>query len=126
MRFPRLCLDRPRARETFAYASLPEGKFIRYIELQPGNYDDRLICSLHMSGVDSAAFEAISYVWGTHSRNETIICDGKRLRITENLRTALQRVRLQGGTRRIWADSICINQEDPNERGHQVALMGDI
>ncbi|KAF5526232.1 Heterokaryon incompatibility protein 6, OR allele [Colletotrichum aenigma] len=79
-----------------------------------------------MSGVDSATFEAISYVWGTHGRNETIICDGKRLRITKNLRTALKRVRLQGDTRRIWADSICINQEDPNERGHQVALMGDI
>ncbi|KAF0324640.1 hypothetical protein GQ607_008079 [Colletotrichum asianum] len=79
-----------------------------------------------MSVIDSATFEAISYVWGTHSRNEIVICDGKRLKITKNLRTALQRVRLPGGTRRLWADSICINQEDPNERGHQVALMGDI
>lgn len=26
----------------------------------------------------------------------------------------------------IWADAVCINQEDPLEQGHQVALMRDI
>ncbi|KAF6814341.1 ankyrin and het domain protein, partial [Colletotrichum plurivorum] len=102
---------------------LSPGEFIRYIILEPGSGFDPLVCSLHDSHVDVAIFEAISYVWGTPYRHRTLICDGKTLMITANLQDALRRVCLPDRPRTLWADSVCINQDDPRERGHQVGLM---
>jgi len=68
-------------------------------------------------------YEAISYVWGDIALEEDVICDGKRLQITSSLATALRRFRLADRTRVLWADGICINQDDISERGHQVQLM---
>lgn len=116
----------PVTREAYTYTQLSRGDLIRYIVLAAGRGDDLLVCSLHQSHVDAASFEAISYVWGTPDREQTIICDGKTLKITPNLRDALRRVRLSDRSRSLWADSICINQDDPGERGHQVGLMSRI
>jgi hypothetical protein len=48
------------------------------------------------------------------------------LAITKNLHDALLRLRLPTQPRLVWTDAICINQEDIEERGSQVKLMGDI
>ena len=56
-----------------------------------------------------------------------ITCNGVRgLAVTENLHSALKRLQLPNQPRLIWADAICINQEDIDERGSQVRLMKDI
>lgn len=112
--------------DNYEYKPLSPGQFIRYMVLEPGKGDDPLICSLHESHVDSAIFEAISYVWGTICRNHAIICDGKQLEITANLRDALQQVRQPDKQRSLWADSICVNQDDLKERSQQVSIMGQI
>jgi hypothetical protein len=52
--------------------------------------------------------------------------EGRGLKITPNLEEALRHLRLPDKTRSLWADSICINQEDAEERGHQVAMMDQI
>jgi hypothetical protein len=134
----------------YKFAPLPEGQFIRYLVLEPGRGDDPLVGSLHASHLDETPpFEAISYVWGTPVRDQVITCmvagaagDGTAsptaapsaqlpsrrtiLRVTPNLRDALRRVRNISTPRVLWADSICINQNDPREQGHQVAFMGRI
>ncbi|KAH7255231.1 heterokaryon incompatibility protein-domain-containing protein [Fusarium redolens] len=46
--------------------------------------------------------------------------------ISGSLYIALREVRRSNDSRVIWADAICINQEDVKERGQQVALMGQI
>jgi hypothetical protein len=72
-------------------------------------------------------FFALSYVWGDPSRNHEIIINGKRLGITENLYRAL--LELQPSTLGyigIWADAICICQDDDAERSAQVLLMREI
>lgn len=85
------------------------------------------MCSLKVSLLDQAPqFEAISYVWGTLTRNQEIECDGYKLCITANLRDALRCVRWPTESRTLWADSICIDQANAREQGHQVALMGRI
>lgn len=35
-------------------------------------------------------------------------------------------MRLKDNTRTLWVDALCINQEDNDERAHQVGLMGQI
>jgi hypothetical protein len=74
----------------------------------------------------NTAYEAISYVWGKSKKNKKIICDGRVIRITKSLSDVLRRLRLPHKRRKLWADGICINQDDLEEKGHQVAIMGDI
>lgn len=118
--------------EEFRHDDLPpEGDYIRCMTLQPGSTTaDPLVCTLHAVALDDLhvpEFEAISYVWGNPSRECPILCNGKRMLVTANLRDALCQVR-QSGTesRNLWADSICINQQDTKERGRQVAIMSRI
>lgn len=75
---------------------------------------------------DAPRYEAISYVWGSPNIKVDIICGGKQLGITPNLQAVLQRVRLSSEKRTLWADAICINQDDLNERASQVRLMGRV
>ncbi|KAK4107637.1 HET-domain-containing protein, partial [Canariomyces notabilis] len=53
-----------------------------------------------------------------------INCNGGVAYIMPNLRDALRQVRLPDRPRRLWVDSICINQANPQEQGRQVSLMG--
>ncbi|KAG4436713.1 hypothetical protein IFR05_007796 [Cadophora sp. M221] len=46
--------------------------------------------------------------------------------INQNLLAALFRLRLEDRKRLIWADSVCINQTDDEEKSWQVRMMGDI
>lgn len=53
-------------------------------------------------------------------------CSGLPFTVRPELANALIRMHLQNSTRIIWADAICINQDDVEERNHQVPLMGSI
>jgi hypothetical protein len=109
------------------YRAIPDNESIRYMVLEAGKDDEALVCSLRMSRLRKMPyFEAISYVWGSDDRNHEILCDGEIVKITTNLQQVLRRVRLATASRTLWADSICINQEDGAEKGEQVRLMGAI
>lgn len=112
----------------YEYESLPDGPFIRYLILHPAAADtDPLACTLRTAHLDEIPhFEAISYVWGAPVKDQPITCNGDVTHITANLRDALRRVRLPDRPRTLWADSICINQANPQEQGRQVSLMGRI
>ncbi|KAM0421462.1 hypothetical protein ACHAPT_010817 [Fusarium lateritium] len=74
-------------------------------------------------------FATLSYAWGDPSDSEVIVLNGSDTSITANLGAALRTFRRLGrfsGQFRLWADAICINQNDPEERGWQVATMRDI
>lgn len=99
----------------------------RYLTLHPGRGKDRLTCNLHTSRFrDAPPYEAISYVWGSDKLDHPVVCNGKEMHITRNLSMVLRRLRLPYATRILWADSICINQADIEEKSQQVALMSDI
>ena len=77
-------------------------------------------------------FAALSYVWGDASMREPITINGNEFSATRNLTTALRYVsqhwmRIFSGRNisdmRLWADGVCINQEDLDERCQQVQLM---
>lgn len=106
----------------------PETKTIRLVRLGPKDEAE------HVHAVELQTFQlkeaprfyAISYVWGDPEKKMSLPCQDGRIMITQNLYRALDRIFLRYPDVWIWADGICINQEDVIERGHQVSLMGEI
>lgn len=112
---------------SYKYSALQPGGFFRYFVLEPGIGKEPLRASLKSSKlVEAPCFEAISYVWGSWDRCVELICDNKQILITPSLSEVLHRVRFSDRPRTLWTDSVCINQEDLDEKGSQVALMGSI
>jgi len=107
---------------------LLSGNKIRVLHIQPSLERDRqLECTLKLVSLDDApVYEALSYVWGTDPPTVSILCNDQRLNIRPELSYALARLRLEHTTRIIWADALCINQDDNQEKSHQVPLMSKI
>ena len=84
------------------------------------------------------SYECLSYCWGSLNKTKTInlrhvlrnselaILADQSFNVTENLEVALRNLRRKTSPRLMWIDAICIRQDDPDERAHQVALMGEI
>ena len=109
------------------YEPLPEGGYIRTLVLQPGRYDDEIVCALEIqSHTSDKSYSAISYVWGNANETTNIRCNGLAVPITFNLEHALRQFRSPVKTKRLWADALCINQRDNEEKGHQVSHMGEV
>lgn len=112
--------------KTYPYNRLPDGDVFRYLILQPGAEDEPLVCNIRNGTILDVEYDAVSYVWGTSVRDQLIECDGHEVLITANLSQLLRRIRSPSGPQVLWADSICINQYDNKDKGHQVGLMGKI
>lgn len=111
----------------YAFQPLKATSHIRVLILQPGEDGEMVRCSLKEMDLDSKPqYEALSYCWGESSDGRVILCQGLRMTVTENLYSALIRLRKIEGSRSLWVDAICINQEDTDERTQQVQLMGQI
>lgn len=112
----------------YDYQPLPlSDEYIRQLILEPGQGDDPLSGRLMTTKLlDSPEFEAISYVWGTSIRDRWMVVEGRQLPITASMEGALRQTRMPEQRRTLWADSICMNQEDNVEKSHQVAMMGRI
>ncbi|KXT02330.1 hypothetical protein AC578_221 [Pseudocercospora eumusae] len=112
------------------YTALPPG-YIRIVELEPGCGEQPLEANIHHRPLEpptsSEHYEAISYCWGhVDSPKQLTLRSGSNLAITASLHSALQSFRYPDRSRLLWADAICINQDDIEERSHQVAIMGEI
>jgi hypothetical protein len=92
-------------------------------------------CVLTVVSLDDLPnFTTLSYVWGDPYAREALSIGGKSLKITSSLASALQDVfghwksipAETASEQWLWADGICINQEDDEEKNHQVPLMGQI
>ena len=107
---------------------LPSSLEIRLLILQATNQnDDDVVCHLEtVNLIDNPEYEALSYVWGKSQGGDGILINGHRQTVTVNLKEALWCLRPQYGTRRIWVDAVCINQQDLKERASQVVIMGKI
>ncbi|RKL23808.1 hypothetical protein BFJ68_g971 [Fusarium oxysporum] len=117
----------PSALQTYTYIPFTNNFTIRILTLEPGTGNDPLVGHLGFENLDlNPQYEAISYCWGTGGRSSEIICDGKPLPLTESIEGALRRMRHATTQRRLWADQVCINQDDIAERSQQVSLMNAI
>lgn len=101
----------------------------------------------HEEKCTAKSYEALSYAWGSAEIVAAVfvqlseIKNGDRrddvhpgnpfsteysIGVTANLAEALRYLRYEDRPRRLWADGICIDQQNIVERGHQVGRMGDI
>jgi hypothetical protein len=113
----------------YTYLPIPDETTIRILTLHPGSPEDVLVGELHFVNLDEKPdYKAISYCWGDPTLCEEIFLDGnpKPLRLTQSIADALRRFRFSSQPIRLWADQICINQEDLKERSQQVELMNTI
>ncbi|KAG6353547.1 hypothetical protein INS49_005509 [Diaporthe citri] len=115
----------------YRYQALPSREdYIRRLVLEPGEDDAPLVGRLETIQLRSAAelnpFRAISYAWGSGNKDQIITVNGNRLEITTSLRDSLLQARDAHSTVALWADGICINQDNDEEKNGQVALMGRI
>ncbi|KAI1657651.1 HET-domain-containing protein [Daldinia decipiens] len=109
------------------FGAEPECNQFRILTLLPGSGEEPLECILcHGDIGESPPYEAISYAWGHHHDKVGVICNGKPLAITAGLHAVLHHFRSPSEKRSLWAEAICINQNDSNERGSQVGRMKDI
>ncbi|KAH0424699.1 hypothetical protein CcaCcLH18_11421 [Colletotrichum camelliae] len=98
---------------------------IRILTLYPGRPKDQLRGELEIVDIVGSAgeYEAISYVWGNLSKTHEMICNDAEILITESLYGALTCMRLPSVSRRLWADQICIDQDNALEKSSQIPLM---
>ncbi|PQE09642.1 heterokaryon incompatibility protein [Rutstroemia sp. NJR-2017a WRK4] len=117
----------PREEPLLALLSLPEFQSYRINR-------DRHIQNLPRQ---CAPYLALSYIWGDPAPVKLIVCNEKRMLITKSLYRSLWTLSHCLGTKKttlwkegdaiyLWADGICINQLDVEEKTSQVQLMGEI
>ncbi|ORY57211.1 heterokaryon incompatibility protein-domain-containing protein [Pseudomassariella vexata] len=109
---------------------------IRVLHLHDGSGDDKVVCTLEKVSLDdNPTFNALSYVWGDATITAPVTINGRILNVTRSLELALKHIRNyhttltsdeSGSRQALWADAVCINQDDTAERAEQVQLMNGI
>jgi hypothetical protein len=122
------CTERTLSNASIYEQRILSGRTFRLLFIHPAqHHDQQLKCFCLPFAIDTApSFEALSYVWGCRTSEIEVLCNGQPFPIQPQLANALLQLRLQQLTRVVWADAICINQYDTEERNHQVSLMGSI
>ncbi|KAH6665433.1 heterokaryon incompatibility protein-domain-containing protein [Halenospora varia] len=123
----------------YDYNPLPPGS-IRLFTLQPGSGNAPIegnLTTILLSDrtATPSEFKALSYTWANpldegnpfYKLYDTvqcyILCDGKRMKVKENLNDALWQLRELKDSSLLWIDAVCINQTDDEEIDRQLKLM---
>jgi hypothetical protein len=114
----------------YEYDPLPGRDYIRLMHVEPALYayaPIRFLFQTVQLFKIIAQYEAISYTWGEPRRIHPLyIDDGTCVLVTKNLDKALRRLRHPTTVRLLWADAVCINQIDNDEKSGQIPLMARI
>lgn len=92
---------------------------IRLLSIHRGSDGLRLSVAPHKFQ-DDLEYDAVSYVWGTAEASVNVPCNGKNLTVTP---TVFEMLQYLNPNRSYWLDSICINQQDSEEKAVQIPLM---
>lgn len=113
------------------YTPFSQPMEIRVIVLMPSiDFDAPITFSFHQSCLEDleGRYEAIAYVWGEPILEFPVynISDSARLLVARNLFCALRQLRHSANVRWLWADALCIDQKNYQEKAKQIPLMVDI
>jgi hypothetical protein len=115
--------------------------YIRLLKLYSGDREGSITCSLIQTRLSQAEpYEALSYCWGDSQQTGTVHITPETssalsavrqpLQVPGSLIPFLYRTRahplFKDEARLLWIDSICINQNDNDEKNVQVANMREI
>ncbi|KAF5133336.1 Heterokaryon incompatibility protein 6, OR allele [Metarhizium anisopliae] len=112
--------------KTYTYSTLAPGE-VRLLKLSKSTPWSPIQCKLVHVRLDGAVeFETISYTWGSRQTRKGLIVAGARLDVSDRVYDIVHDRASFLMTRHIWIDSICINQQDNEEKSSQVQLMRKI
>ncbi|KAF1989145.1 hypothetical protein K402DRAFT_461547 [Aulographum hederae CBS 113979] len=116
-----------RERTTYLYNPLDANQ-VRLVALLPGTFNSTLTCNIITADIDALpSYEALSSSGNGEPTAELQVNDTNRLLIGHDLADALLRLRKSTGSPRLlWIDKLCINMENPEERGYQVDQMWEL
>lgn len=109
----------------YTYEPLQGQDLVRLLVLQPGEGDVHVTFQAETLAT-SPRYEAISLDLGDLADTRTIYCHGSPLKIPNTLFAALKRLRPRDEERLLWADAVCINQDDALEKNQQMKLKSTI
>lgn len=116
-------------RANYQYRPLDEANSeIRLLRIHPArSIGSPLLIEIFTASLnDKLDYVSLSYEWGSSVRDHGILCtDGTIMRITKHLFLSLRELR-QNSYKVVWADQICINQKDNEERSQQLLMMNRI
>jgi len=141
--------------DLYAVLPLKAEAQIRLVNILPGSHSEPLACELQVVDIpdEKKEYVALSYTWGSPTPlndkkaeavssqpHRPLLCRAKsqstdtlhqawhQILVTENLHAFLLRARNNETHIRnsYWIDAICIDQNDADERTHQVRMMGTI
>nr|OQO20696.1 hypothetical protein B0A51_10647 [Rachicladosporium sp. CCFEE 5018] len=106
-------------------AALSEGQ-IRLLSFQESSSNDAIRLDIRTyDRTQAPSYTALSYEWGSATSPGFIEVGGVPRSVRRNLYDAL--VHLPGHiSAPFWVDALCIDQENAQERNHQVRAMGEI
>jgi hypothetical protein len=111
----------------YSHSAITTSREIRLLRLHPRRFLRGPRGELLHFHLDNAPpFEAISYVWGSPDFTECISIGDHRLAVTRSVFEILRGQQSFREARLLWVDSICINQQDTDEKSGQVQMMADI
>ena len=84
------------------------------------------LMQMTLSLAQEQSYEAVSYCWGDERQEGRLKLDDTVMHVPGSAELALRALRLRKADRLLWIDAVCINQSDRIERGHQVAMMGEV
>ncbi|CAD6441537.1 6927b832-dcdc-49a2-bc78-ac94e166f114-CDS [Sclerotinia trifoliorum] len=103
---------------------------IRLLQLLKGKLTESIRCNLLTGWFDEPEsiipYSALSYTWGGTNKSCEITVDNTTINVTANLYSALMHLRLEDKDRILWIDAICINQDNVQEKIHQICQMDAI
>ncbi|KAH7345834.1 heterokaryon incompatibility protein-domain-containing protein, partial [Pyrenochaeta sp. MPI-SDFR-AT-0127] len=122
----------PLPKRPYTYESLENG-FIRLLKIQPaaGQNTPLRATLVHEKLVETGesqrpTYEALSYCWGANVFSQKLYLPTGVLNITNDLASALIRLRRIDAERILWVDQCCINQKNGEEIERQVSMMDQI
>ncbi|CZT00627.1 uncharacterized protein RCO7_11500 [Rhynchosporium graminicola] len=106
----------------YHYSPLTLTRQVRLLKVYAGAEADELSSELVHTSLDTTpSFIALSYAWGHSKHRKSIRCSGLTVEIGPSLHSALQHLRQPAREVLLWADALCINQEDILERSQQLS-----
>ena len=120
------------ANESFQYDRLDttsKRHAIRLLKVLPSEDDAPLTCEL-VHADTTREYTALSYMWGPTIPQYTIRLQNESshgfVSVRKQLFEFLTEMEHRGSDSSIWIDALCIDQENVDERNHQVRQMGNI
>jgi hypothetical protein len=111
----------------YKYTPLKGAQSFRLLQILPaGKGSEDIHCAIDKFDRKSdqcPPYIALSYTWGDANVTLPMTLNGRPFSVTTNLHSALIHLRRMMPNMMVWIDALCIDQEHPEERGHQVAQM---